>query len=80
MRPGVAADERLVSRLTDEILDARLAYVQTFKDELVALTGVLSPVQKGQYVLLRDRLQQRIQDVRNQRQDVPPALRNRRRP
>lgn len=77
MRPGVAADERQVIRLTDEILESRLAYVQTFKDELSGLTGVLSPVQRGQYVLLRERLMQRVQEIRNQRQGAGP-LRNRR--
>jgi hypothetical protein len=80
MRPGVAADERTVTRLTDEILEGRLAYVQTFKDELNALTGTLSPIQKGQYILLRDRLMQRVQEIRDQRQGQMPAGRRRLRP
>ncbi|MBM4187375.1 MAG: hypothetical protein FJ206_08700 [Gemmatimonadetes bacterium] len=77
MRPGVAADERQVTKLTDEILDSRLAYVQTFKDELTALADVLTPVQRGQYILMRDRLMQRVQEIRSQRPGQFP-LRDRR--
>ena len=83
MRPGVAADERKVNRLVDGILDARLAYVQTFKDELRELTGVLTPIQRAQYVLLRDQLQRRVQEVREQRRDSgdsAPFRRRRHRP
>ena len=68
MRPGVAANDETVNRLVDALMNARVAYVQTFKDELKDLTTVLTPVQRAQYVLLRDRLLQRVQEVRNQRQ------------
>ena len=81
MRPGVAANEATVDRLVDGILSSRLAYAQTFKDELKDLTGVLSPIQRAQYVLLRDRLLQRIEEVREQRaEENAPARRRRLRP
>lgn len=82
MRPGVAADEAAVTRLVDAILNGRLAYMQTFKDENAELAGVLSPVQRAQYILLRDRLMQRVQQIRNQRQaeGVGPGARLRARP
>jgi t-SNARE complex subunit (syntaxin) len=67
MRPGVAADEARVSRILDAMLEGRLAYVQTFRDEMRDLSAVLSPVQRAQYLLLRDRLMQRVEDIRNQR-------------
>lgn len=67
MRPGVAADEAVVTRILDAMLDGRAAYVQTFKDELRELATVLTPVQRAQYLFLRDRLMQRVEDVRNQR-------------
>jgi len=73
MRPGVAADEALVTRLTNQILDGRIAYVQTFKDELAALGDLLTPVQRAQYLLMRDRLMQRVQDIRGQR-GGPPGM------
>jgi hypothetical protein len=78
MRPGVAADEAVVLRAMNAMLDGRIAYVQTFKDEQAELAAVLTPVQRAQYVLLRDRLAQRVQDIRSQR--APPPAERRRRP
>lgn len=69
MRPGVAANADSVTRLVDAMTNGRIAYAQTFRDEIKDLSTVLSPVQRGQYVLLRDRLIQRIQDVRAERQE-----------
>ncbi|MEZ4587792.1 MAG: Spy/CpxP family protein refolding chaperone [Gemmatimonadales bacterium] len=73
MRPGVAADEAVVTRTMNEILDGRIAYVQTFKDELAELSPILSPVQRAQYMQLRDRLMQRVQEIRGAR-GGPPGL------
>jgi hypothetical protein len=75
MRPGVAADDAAVTRMVDQLLDGRLAYVQTFKDELTELASLLTPVQRAQYVLLRDRLLQRVQEIRSQRQLLPAGPR-----
>jgi len=71
MRPGVAADDAMVTRTMNEILDGRIAFVQTFKDELEALAPILSPVQRAQYMQLRDRLMQRVQDIRGARGGPP---------
>ncbi len=68
MRPGVAANDQAVSRLVDAILATRGAMVQTFRDEMAELGTVLSPVQRAQYLLLRDRLLQRVQELRQERQ------------
>ena len=80
MRPGVAASDQVVTRLVDAILSGRQAYVQTFRDEMTELATVLTPVQRAQYVLLRDRLMQRVQEIRNQRQAEGPPGRFRSRP
>jgi LTXXQ motif family protein len=79
MRPGVAANQANVSRMVDQILDVRVAYVQTFKDELKDLSGILNPIQRAQYVLLRDRLNQRVQEIRNERKQEGDGLLRRRR-
>ncbi len=76
MRPGVAADEAVVVKLTDRIIDGRIGYVETFKSELKDLSAVLTPVQRAQYLMLRDRLNQRVQDIRNAR----PGAMGRRQP
>lgn len=68
MRPGVAANDQVVTRLVDAVLATRAAMVQTHRDEMTELATVLSPVQRAQYLLLRDRLIQRVQEIREQRQ------------
>jgi Spy/CpxP family protein refolding chaperone len=75
MRPGVAAEEAKVTRMVDGLLDGRLAYVQTFRDELKDLASLLTPVQRAQYVLLRDRVLQRVQEIRSQRPLLPAGPR-----
>ena len=40
-----------------------LSYAQTFKDEMHELGGILNPVQRGQYLMARDRLMQRAQEA-----------------
>ena len=75
MRPGVAANDREVTRFVDEVLTTRAAMVQTYRGEMTELGSVLSPVQRAQYLLLRDRLLQRVQEVREQRQANGPFAR-----
>ena len=77
MRPGVAANDQAVSRLVDAILATRGALVQTYRDEMAELGTVLSPVQRAQYLLLRDRFLQRAQELRQERQveGRPPLAR-----
>ncbi len=75
MRPGVAANDQEVTRLVDAILTTRAAMAQTFRGEMTELGSVLSPVQRAQYLLLRDRLLQRVQEVREQRKAAGPLAR-----
>ncbi len=79
MRPGVAANESAVSKLVDNMMAVRIAHAQTFRDELAELSPVLSPIQRAQYVLLRDRLAQRVQEIRNQRQELRQEMQGPRR-
>jgi len=67
LRPGVAADQDSVARLLSGMMEARINYVQSFRDELDALTPVLDPVQRAQFFFLRDRVYQRAQEIREQR-------------
>lgn len=67
LRPGVAADKDSVARLLSGMMDARINYVESFRDELDALTPVLDPVQRAQFFFLRDRVYQRAQEIREQR-------------
>jgi hypothetical protein len=71
LRPGVAANADSVGRLVESLTNHRIAYAQTFKDELRDLSTILTPVQRGQYLMLRDRLMQRAQDLRQGRAGPP---------
>ncbi len=75
MRPGVAANDQEVTRLVDAILTTRATMAQAVRGEVTELGSVLSPVQRAQYLLLRDRLLQRVQEVREQRQANGPLAR-----
>jgi len=73
LRPGVAANADSVNKLVDALTNHRVAYAQTFRDEMRELATVLNPVQRGQYLMLRDRLMQRAQAIREARAgDGPP--------
>ncbi len=81
LRPGVAANVDSVARLVDALTNQRVAYTQTFKDEMRELSTILNPVQRGQYLLLRDRLMQRAAELQQGRAQQPLPLRGgRRRP
>jgi len=67
LRPGVAADKDSVARLLSGMMEARINYVESFRDELDALTPALDPVQRAQFFFLRDRVYQRAQEIREQR-------------
>lgn len=68
LRPGVAADADSVGRLVDVLTELRVAYAETFREEMREVAAILTPVQRGQYLLLRDRLIQRVQEIRQSRQ------------
>ena len=66
LRPGVAANPDSVARLTKALLDLRVDYAKTWRDEMDNLS-YLTPVQRAQLYVMRDRLLQRVQEIRNER-------------
>jgi hypothetical protein len=60
LRPGVAADPDSLVVLLDALTETRMSYLQSFKDELTEMTEYLDPVQRAQYVMLRERLLEQI--------------------
>lgn len=67
MRPGVAADGRLLRRTLDSIVDLRVAAAQIYRDEQRELATFLSDIQRAQYHVLRERVLNRVETVRAQR-------------
>lgn len=68
MRPGVAADQDSVARLTERITRLRGDLARSYDDELQAL-DFLTPVQRARYLQLRERLLQRVREARERRQE-----------
>lgn len=76
LRPGVAANKETVARLTDQLLDNKVRYVETYRSEVKDLSAFLDPVQRAQFLILRDRLLKRIEEA----QDAAPGRRRLLRP
>lgn len=77
LRPGVAANKENVARLTNQLLDGKIRYTQSFKDEVRDLSAFLDPVQVAQFLVLRERLFDRIRAA--QAGEDAPGLRLRQR-
>lgn len=77
LRPGIAANSDSVSALLTGIAEARVRYAEIMREELQALSTVLTPVQRGQFYLMRDRILTRAQELIDQRprggQGPPPG-------
>lgn len=67
MRPGVAANPDSVRGLMDRIQSNRLSQVQLEQDQDREMAGYLTPVQRAQYQIMRERLLQRVAQERNGR-------------
>ena len=80
MRPGVAADPRVLRRTLDSLVDLRVASAQLYKDEQRELATFLSDVQRAQFHVLRERLLNRMEEAREARAPAPRAPAGRRRP
>ena len=81
MRPGVAANQDSVSKLTDGLVDLRASYAQTLRDENEEMAKYLTPVQRSQFLAMRERFLRRVEEIRQQgraRQGLPQDLRERR--
>lgn len=71
-RPGVAANADSVNRMIDRLGQNRVSYAESFRDEMKELQPILTPVQRGQFLKMRDRLLQRIRELQENRA-APPA-------
>lgn len=63
---GPGADQDSVARMTREMLDLRVEYVQSLRAEMGKLT-FLTPVQRARLMVMRDRLLHRVHEMREDR-------------
>lgn len=76
MRPGVAADQDSVAKLMDALLLLKVRQAQTYRDELKDLS-YLTPLQRAQFFLMRERLLEAIQNAREENVTTPERRRPR---
>lgn len=68
LRPGIAANERVVTVTLDSLGVLRVNYATVFQDEQRELSAFLKPVQRAQFYRMRERLIGRAMEVREDRQ------------
>jgi hypothetical protein len=61
-----AADQDSVARLTRRLLDLRVEYAESWRDEMKKLS-FLAPAQRARLMVLRERLLQRVHEMREGR-------------
>jgi LTXXQ motif family protein len=67
LKPGVAAKQDSVAKLTDAMIELRLNAAQLARDEMRDVSKYLNPVQRARLFMMRDRLVHRMQEVREHR-------------
>jgi len=67
LQPGVAANADSLRRLMDARDQNRTALAQLDREEDKEMAGYLSPVQRARYQVMRQRLQERIAEMRRER-------------
>ena len=66
LRPGIAASSDSVSRIVNQLLDLKVKYAESYREENKQL-GFLTPVQRAQYYSLRERLLDALKQARASR-------------
>jgi LTXXQ motif family protein len=67
IRDGATSDQDSVARLTREILDLRVEYAESWRKETGELSSFLNPVQRARLMVMRERLLQRVHQMRKER-------------
>jgi len=66
LRAGERADQDSVMHLTRDLLDLRVKYEESYRDEMKKLS-FLTPVQRARLMVMRDRLIHRMHEMRGDR-------------
>ncbi len=70
LQPGVAANQDSVAKLTDAMIEHRMAQAQIARDEIREQSKFLSPVQRAQLYIMRERFAHRVKEVHGHRGDM----------
>jgi hypothetical protein len=69
MRPGEPANADSVNRLMDGMRAGRAEMVKIDQDEDREMSGYLTPVQRARFLQMRERLMQRVGEMRMERRE-----------
>jgi hypothetical protein len=67
LQPGVAANQDSVARLTDAMIEVKLASAQAARDEMKELSKYLNPVQRARLYVMRERFHHRVKEAHDHR-------------
>jgi periplasmic protein CpxP/Spy len=67
LKPGVAANQDSVAKLTDAMIELRIASAQSTRDEMREVAKYLTPVQRARFFAMRERLHHRMKEARGHR-------------
>jgi hypothetical protein len=67
LRPGIAANQDSVAKLTDAMIELRMAEAQASRDEVKEQSKYLNPIQRARLYVMRERFAHRVKEVHGQR-------------
>jgi hypothetical protein len=70
LRPGIAANQDSVAKLTDAMIGLRMAEAQASRDEVKEQSKYLNPVQRARLYVMRERFAHRVREVHGHRGDM----------
>ena len=77
LQPGVAANQDSVARLTDALIQLRVAEAQAARDELKEQSKYLNAVQRARLYTMRERFAHRVREVHGHRKGHAEGYRRR---
>jgi uncharacterized protein YdiU (UPF0061 family) len=67
LQPGVAAKQDSVAKLTDAMIELKVASAQAARDEMKEYSKYLNPVQRARLLVMRERFSHRVKEAHEQR-------------
>lgn len=67
LRPGVAANQDSVTKLTDAMISLKLTSAQAARDEMQELSKYLTPVQRARLFMMREHFYHRVKEAHGHR-------------
>jgi hypothetical protein len=67
LQPGTAANQDSVAKLTDALIQLRIAEAQAARDEVKEQSKYLNPVQRARLYTMRERFAHRIREAHGHR-------------